>query len=401
MGRTLTQIWVIYYPALILLIIKSYTYYIQLHVELIQIDCQMDDILTYYHVPPGTAIMYIPKEWIDSEKNISIFINRTYSLDRVKVDPVLTDLALTPNNQKLLNSITTIQVIVNNVYVCAWSGFGRDNRTVYLSLAGWYGHISKNGDVIGIYNYAISFNHMVSSIYGHFFHDLMTNLLLVPKYFLDQAMIIVRIELAVAQDLLEALNISRNRVIRLKDNQWIFAKHYILHYNACPGLSSMPLMGNLSDHLRRHFKLENIEPTEYSLYNRRSGGRSIQNFEELVNLTKKQYSHINWTIIPDENTTVRDAANIWSKQKFVFGLVGSGLYHALFMKPGQALCIGYSHKNAIEYLGLFGTMEFYGFLFSLPEMPIFNWHSSPINVSRTANMIGIGLQNYETKSVNV
>ena len=123
-----------------------------------------------------------------------------------------------------------------------------------------------DGVVIGKYKEIIVLGHTSALVYGHWIHDFLAPLALIPEEIVRRAHILFHRGYS---ETLEAFGFKKDRIIQVKKGEWVYGEHiytatdpvcYISHYGI-----SMQRLGNI---LAKHYKIENIVPSKYCFTNR-------------------------------------------------------------------------------------------------------------------------------------
>ncbi|EAX98640.1 hypothetical protein TVAG_403220 [Trichomonas vaginalis G3] len=191
--------------------------------------------------------------------------------------------------------------------------------------------MTKDGPVIDYYENVIAVGHSQIMNYGHHINDFLSPLMIIPEEIQNKSVIVGYGLKNLVLETLNALGFE-NKIKFLEEGQWIFAKNLYACARPRPHLShfGVPQL-ELSRKLRKFYKVDKIEPTNYYLSNRNTKIRSIYNFNELFEAAKTRFPEIKWKTAPDLILTVRETALIWSKAKFMFTVTGSNSMKAIFM----------------------------------------------------------------------
>ena len=132
--------------------------------------------------------------------------------------------------------------------------------------------------------------------FGHFMHDSIAGIILVPQEIIDKSMILIAFQnRTVSEETFDLLNISKDKIIPTKNPSWYFAKNMYVKYPTEPhnayNIYSYP---KLIEKLREGTQVNSIIGTRYLFLNRKPGiRRHISNMNEFYEETKKYFRTIN------------------------------------------------------------------------------------------------------------
>jgi len=199
---------------------------------------------------------------------------------------------------------------------------------------GWGLHVCKYYDEI------ICFGHLNSFIFGHWFFDELTPMMLLPEDVFYRAKVYVTFNNDVLVETLEILGKSRDDVVVLPFywNCLIYARRlYALVPPSHISIFGMPLR-KLSYRFKKAMHVENNIATRYMLMNRKGGTRVItkETFTQLLDYLNTEYKQYNWEVLMD-NPRFNESIILWSQIKFIIAPTGSNLMPEIFMPKGSVV----------------------------------------------------------------
>ncbi|EAY17276.1 hypothetical protein TVAG_266390 [Trichomonas vaginalis G3] len=211
-------------------------------------------------------------------------------------------------------------------------------RPPFASGPAWI-RVYTNGPVVYQCENACLFGHKALNNIGHFMNDYLQPLILLPKEFRENCVCIINsLSMLNGDELLRAINVSK--YIYVKEGEWVFAKrlavavegrpHY-MHY----GMSLQILV----DKLREYYKLPEIEPTRYIIFNRANKtNRHILNIDDIIARMKTDIP-VKFEYVPDWIGPYYEYAKFFSSVKCMFTAAGSNCHKTVFMKKGTVAAI--------------------------------------------------------------
>lgn len=143
-------------------------------------------------------------------------------------------------------------------------------------------------------------------------------------------------------DLFALLNISA-ALVKLNRDEFVYSENVYITFNRLHNnLHFNALTRNFSAILRRAFKLDEIEPHQYVLLNRRIFKcRYIINFGSFVRKVVKKFKDINWTIFPGTFPSISETAKNFGLVRFICMMAGSNTMNLIYSKSeiGQVVII--------------------------------------------------------------
>ncbi|EAY05220.1 hypothetical protein TVAG_473990 [Trichomonas vaginalis G3] len=265
--------------------------------------------------------------------------------------------------------LSTSYAILQNLYINSWSLFSNGEHVYVMEgyRAFRYIYTQYNHTLIGKYDSVIAIGDRYAEEYGHFFVDVLAPLMCIPREVWPHSHIVVKENLSYCTDLLNALNFTNDRIIHLKDGEWIFAKtiHTTLYpssYFRHPATAH----ANLSILLKQAYGVEHAKPTRYVLMNRDKSlkRRRLANLDEVKEIVQKLYPTIVWEDLSDFYPTIKAAARSFSTIKLLFGITGSNLVRAVFMQPKSVLVIAQLNFNDYNMMAISLVNDLMYFAFS-------------------------------------
>ena len=289
--------------------------------------------------------------------------------------------------------------VFNNVYVTVKQSIGDENGLYVFNKDPEIDKlfIPKNnegadGACVGRYEEVISFGNSANFIFGHWFIDTLTPLMLLPEDILLRAMICVHSSRNFIFETLHALGVSNTSIVVLKDNDYCIARvayvtipyPYINHFG-------LP-MKILSMRLKKSFGVDRTEPTEYVFMNRNSIARRIyaSTMNTLYSYFKNNYDEYHWSFYDDNPNTVKGMAVLWSTIKFLFAPTGSNLVGIIFMNKDSVVVDAQSDMNDKSFQGMALSLNVFVLSFCSPGSRHLGTGFT-VEIEKAKKMIKVGL----------
>lgn len=204
-----------------------------------------------------------------------------------------------------------------------------------------------NGPVIKKVENVIALGHRAVFIYSHWFYDFLAPLTLFPDYLIKNSIILVSRKRQLCEETLEVFGVKPENIISVNKEQWVFAQNVYFTYDPCPHISHFgTCMNKLAKKMHNYFHLEQIKAEKYCLSNRKAGyRRHFLNFNELVDVTRKQYKDVKIEVVDDEQNHLVDTAKLWASAKLMFMPTGSNFIKSLFMHKGSVCVVALSFQT--------------------------------------------------------
>ena len=198
-----------------------------------------------------------------------------------------------------------------------------------------------DGNLIGHYQHAITLGHSQVFQIGHFYQDVIAPLLLFPNEIINKSVIIANAIVKTLngyQEAYDAFNISLDKIVFLKPEDWVFCDNL---YTAIDPASHLAHYGTIIQRLsmimRRYYRVEKIIPTKFYFCNRTPGKtRYIKNLHDVVAHANLMFPKYHFEYLHDE-IDMRKAAIYWSQAKFILAPAGSNCIREIFMKEGSIM----------------------------------------------------------------
>ncbi|EAY16893.1 hypothetical protein TVAG_150440 [Trichomonas vaginalis G3] len=247
--------------------------------------------------------------------------------------------------KKLIDSINCLKckiAIYKDAYATLNGEFAINSRVICPPLETGPDWIRKfrSGPVVYECDKAYVSGHMNSINFGHFMHDFLSPLMLMPKDFLEEGVLIIPEGCRkFGEEYLVAVGVYK--YIYIEKSEWVHAQKLAVAVDPRPHNSHFGLpIQMLIDKLKDCFDIKDIVPTRYVLMNRKkSYDRYIENFDEVVKKVKEQITDINFEVLEDPKGSIADYSKIFPSIKFLFSPKGSNCIKSLFMSPGTVVTI--------------------------------------------------------------
>ena len=246
----------------------------------------------------------------------------------------------------------------------------------------------------------IAIGHCYHRHYGHWFCDTLAPLELIPEEIKNKSMILMQDDAFHMNETLLAEGFNEKQFLIVKDlKEWVFAENlYCVGYPISYLMYFGPAMRNLSIKLRKAFGVYNSNATDFALANRSpKSRRHITNFQNFTDAVKKEFPKYHWIEIGDMFKTVKEAALIFSKIKFLFTSTGSNMIPTLFMPPGGVVVDLQDSYNdhAMEALSICSGQKLIAFF--IPDVDHFKTNSFEMNITKSIQIMKYAIYQYENK----
>ena len=194
-------------------------------------------------------------------------------------------------------------------------------------------------------------------VFAHWLQDCLPALFVIPEEIWKKSMIIVPIKVSMAYQWLKPFGIEKSRIICGK-NKWYFAQNAYMSYGKESLFGfSVHSWQKLVSFLREAFHVNDVKATKYVFSNKKKHEkRSISNFAELINQTRKQFPQYQWE---EQDWNYRNVANLVLQVAEIKVLIipsGSKAYYEIFMNQdytcGVVLIMGDLMDIPIYNIGL-------------------------------------------------
>ncbi|EAY01502.1 hypothetical protein TVAG_107610 [Trichomonas vaginalis G3] len=200
--------------------------------------------------------------------------------------------------------------------------------------------VFDDGPVVFECEKACIFGHLFTANLGHYTHDYLAPLMLLPQDFLDDCVVIfARHQEKLTEEYMKIIGICQYIII--DELEWVHAKYLAVATEGRPHNChfGVPIY-LLYQKVKGYFHFDEIKPTQYVLMNRKpKRARRILNFKNITKAAQKRFPEVSFKIIPDPESTIQEYAKIFSSIKFLFTPTGSNCIKSLFMHRGTVIVI--------------------------------------------------------------
>ena len=286
--------------------------------------------------------------------------------------------------------------IFKNMYV-TWMNTLSNGQTLYVNATDekldWIYIPQEDASVIGSYDEIIAFGHGGMGVFGHFFIDLLTPLMLVPDVIINRAKITIPKYYTYIPEIFEALDIRNESLIYLKEGEAVYG--YIV-YNLIP-LPHVHMFGEpmliLAKKLKKKWNLEYYyTDNQYTISNRFRVPRKIppETVYILYRKCKFNYPEYFWFLYEDDAPTVQKAAIVYASSKFLFAPTGSNLMGLIYMRKNSVVVDAESnvHDDVFHLIAL--TFKIRLISFCVPHTLHFKT-ALEVNLTVALRLIKVGL----------
>ena len=305
--------------------------------------------------------------------------------------------------EEFCNRIISLDIriaVYTNMYV-VHSMSVADNRNLYIfvdrrcSPPEVIYKISPNSSVkcVGKFEEVIAFGHIATTIFGHWFVDVLIPLMLLPEDVLFRSKICTHYKRDFYTETLTHLGVKEENIIYINDTDYCIGR---IVYSVMPytHVNTFGYAGKIFwKKIRKVFNVEEIKPDLYAITNRAVPRRGIPSdtIDAIFQYVKLKYSEYNWTFMRDNPKSVQDTAIFWAHLKFVFAPTGSNLCGIFFMNQKSVVVVAQADLNDICFQAHAAVIGIYIFLFAVPGT---GHHATGITVSVPEAKRGIDIGMY-------
>ena len=346
-------------------------------------------------------IYEIPKEYIKEYVTLDLRL-QPYSYDHVRV------LSSPKYNLDVIRNQSTIEemnqycwdynasyVWLKKMYCCGYASYCCQNLTFICLDTSEHSFIRTphNGTVLNSYEHILAVTHCNVMIFGHFISDVLIPLLMFPQDIIEKSNLVFAPSAKKHINYLKYIGINPDKVIFLKEKQWIFAYNLYTPVNPLVHVSHFGKLSNtFAKKLREYLKLNEIIPNKYFVTNRSPNQfRHIANMNEIYEAFKVHFPERNFSILNDiYNFT--EASFTWSTAKLIFGPTGSNLFKHYAMANKSVLVI-IASEGGVDMGIAFGAGSHDVFtIFAIKRsMRHFKCQYNYFNITPALRLIEIGL----------
>ena len=254
---------------------------------------------------------------------------------------------------------------VNDTFVGS-AGNMIKNGVLYTTSSFYNGHaesISMGFTWLGIKERVLMLSHVGTPIFGHFFMDFLSPLMLIPKeYYQDCVFPFVLNLRFYMKSCFRLFGIPEKNVLIYSQQEFIYYRTVFFlnpypHYFVCNRAYFV-----LSQRLREYLKLPNTPPTKYLFSSRKRESRGISNIDEIVQNIAMLYPSIDIQKVPFYKNLEKNARVFNNAKLFFCGFHGSGFANLFFMRNGTTFIEIQTYENfrsALNICSSLGVNYFY------------------------------------------
>ena len=175
-------------------------------------------------------------------------------------------------------------------------------------------------------------------VFGHFFHDSLPMLLLMPDDIVNKSLILLQYYPDAAFVYTDLLSYPRDKFIYYP-NTYIFAKNLYM-ITPIEDRNGLQIVGFplLRKKLRKKLEVNSIKPEKYALSNR-DGFRHLHNFNEVVEAIKTTFPNISWEVLTIPYDNITQCSKLIASFKIWFSPCGSNINNAVYMQKNTGICL--------------------------------------------------------------
>ena len=264
--------------------------------------------------------------------------------------------------------------------------FDPSNRTIRAPFR-LCGHQSQAGDYY--FNETVNFSyivvsHTVGATYGHWLHEVMSRLIVMPRELLKNARVLLPPLPEWAMAHVSMLDYA-DKIDILPVNAFQTPKS-VLYFDSLTCTYSDPYMVQRTrEWFIKEFRLDTKKPFRYVIYQRRVSHRRISNYDALFEAIQKEFPDINWEK-SNEPKGVNESAQYWNEIKFILTVHGGQMSNIIFMQPNTTV-IEIMDDRCFECFyasGVYNKLRY----FQVQDRR-FGWSTTsiPLNISETIETI--------------
>ncbi|EAX90119.1 hypothetical protein TVAG_078300 [Trichomonas vaginalis G3] len=239
------------------------------------------------------------------------------------------------------NNFTSRFTLYRDMYVNNNGAFMNETNVIepqYRTGPDWL-YQFKEGKLATECDTAICFGHYYCKLsFGHFTHDYLFPLMMVPDEVLKDAKIIVPIHVGYIHQYLQLLGYY-DKMLELGEEDWIFCKKLLVSTNPRPHNVHFGMgVQKLNIKFREILGIDKIVPTRFVFINRYNS-RVIYNLKELFKMTVAKYPQFPWEYLPDQDGSLADYGKLYATIKILVVPNGSNLFKCIYMGKDTLILI--------------------------------------------------------------
>jgi hypothetical protein len=297
-----------------------------------------------------------------------------------------------------LSTINTHLVEFSSMFVGFDGSLGYGNTYYKYDYAGRFRYNVPGPYVGEVDEIIVLAHHGGLDNFGHMFQDILQSLFLIPDEIKNRSSILVNL-MPIGIEVIDLMGFRKSQQVRLNRGEWIHAARVHTILNPSPFLNVYgDTVLKLRNLIRGKLELDKIEATEYFFSNRcNTCPRYIQNLDEIINATKKEYPNIQFKMIDEYLHSIYDAAKNWARAKFIFGPTGSNFAKSYFMKENSVIVSIVTKMGDFSILCLNGMNRI--FILQCMTEGFGHWdkEGGVVNVSKTMKAIRAGFYCVENR----
>ena len=249
-----------------------------------------------------------------------------------------------------------------------------------------------NGKILNTYDNVISLGNTQLWAFGHWFHDVLAPLTLMPRDVIEISYIICAFDCAVPFETLFAFDVQKWQILILRPGEWVFAKNC---YSTLPPPHNRhfgKMMNTVSQKLRSYYNVTNIIPSNYFITNRKKGEkRYISNMYDVYLSIQNFYKNEYNVLFLNDPKEMNEMAYTWASAKLVFVVTGSTCMKSIFLaeKSVMLIALGDFMDNVQPLYAAIHNV--FSLTFHVKGLRHFRkWTNFTINLSIAIRVFGIG-----------
>ena len=263
------------------------------------------------------------------------------------VNSIIAHFHVTPTQKNLLSQLTTRGIkLYNRTFIIYTArdvlvnGYGTRivNGTFYNCHRRNQGPRVTNAPVVAQFPIAIclSIQRTVDGMFGHWVHDFLACLIMIPRPVYINVPIITYRVLPSVRQMLEVIGVPKENIVNIwRPARYVYVQE--LYSVIGPGNSNYAFGKRLKDTvqlLQKVLPLPPLKPTVFLFKNRFQGERRyVNNFQELFNMSVQLYPQYNWKYDTERVYDIFRTSKLYHTVLCLIAPTGSNSLNLIFMQP--------------------------------------------------------------------
>ena len=294
--------------------------------------------------------------------------------------------SLTQNKIKLHESIysfnfKTTHLNVKDVIVSGYAVFGRNNDLISINTVDKSPIVFPLEILEGSYDTAIALTHYILGM-SAIFNNFMWPLYAIPMNIINRSVFIIPYSsfVEINKNFFN-LFFPNNKIIVLDSQQFVFVKDFHTVIDPAPGIQHYAHgIIHWVKYMKKVLNISNIKSDYFGYSNRNiKYGRSIKNFDNLVQLIENTFIGKKWILVSDDYQNFSSAFKVYSSLKVILTIVGSNALPIVFMNEGSGVFFVSTMRYDWECVAYTTAVDLWCYYYAVPKFLHFN-NKIPIDV---------------------